>query len=1451
MRNRSRRIRSPHAMMRIAGSILILTQAVLPLREAVAYPTHPGKWTGVMAWPATAVNLVLLPGTNSNYHSRVHYWDHTNASGVPGGLWGWTPPSDANVNAGTFPDASFKNLQLEPVPLIAGQPVNIFCAGQTLLADGRELITGGSEVGEGGVRTSLFFDAVADSNGAWSVADSMEFRRWYPNNTLLPDGRVVTTTGSVAIQFLTVGGLCDGLLADTATSFVQRFPVTNASAWELPTNLVLKRSTAPFDPLPASLDAGVTNLQDNSMFMFGGADAQGQVNSAARTVTRDRAIWSADYGFYWNAMTQVPAELLVGVPGARSGSAVVKLANAGEVLMFGGLREGAGPSAELWRGTISNVTITWTKVTASGLPALHGASAVYDGALDRVFIFGGTNSISDHAPTNAKVYSVQLTSSSTASVTVATQSGTNPPGPRSYASLNRDSFQRQGTPGDVSTPHWRALLFGGHTVAGALCDTLHAMWMKSATEVVWDVITPDPGSRPVGRAHHSGSVDDGAKWLVVTGGEINPATSTNDAWVFDLACGTGGCGVAGSNHWERLPDMPLAIRGHASSAVFPEPAFPRLPEIFDPQASSAGEWTTFAGAYHWQEWYAFGFAAPRMSDVPAGLDSLRVFYAGPESPSTVLHVSRNPKRWTALPSTGDYALAGSAVMYRPGKVMKAGTRDTGPDLALGATAKIDLKAESPTWASAAPADQMIGRKNHNLVILPSGEVLVVGGGKTGVKENTTNENCVKMPQLWYPDTLAAGHWYGTNPAEFKFDSSTVRRFYHGSAILLPDARVLVAGGFDDPTQMTKADIYSPYYLFNASGNPATRPVITGWPTAVAYGHAFEMTVNPGSDTQCKAVLIRPGATTHGFDQNQRYVELTFTAGGTTPSGDRIYCGTAPADPFDAPPGDYLLFVKSQSGTPSIARWVRLGTTAPNHPTRVQDLAVVPNSYNSSDQGVDLQWSPPYRDSIASGCDVAAASQYQMRYRYGTMASWNDFASGSSVSGTPSPTAPGSPMQTVHLSGLPDGVEVHVRMITKTNASGSGDWSAMSNELLFYPNPGGSGGGGEGEYQHSRAGTGAALASIEGSFVPAEFEENTLFPRIPVGQIATDRIPLPNGPHVVGDRAQVRVSRWGSGGLSVRDVRLLAVDHIEGKAFTASSAPILGTLVPAPEVRDALGSEIATSMANGTPYDGQAGNVLKVHLDETRAGTLIVTTSGEQLADGDRSGVSIQVNDGGSWKELALVAPRELPTDAVVSVPAVGDVRLVFGRSARLHAIGRVVPVAETPARTSFAPVAAKHSGLGDVPGQMPIEGIPLNGGQSLIVEFMPPPAPEGMIRDWFLEVTGVESASRERVATGLGAFSRTETLPTEWALYPARPNPFAGTLLVPFDLPRAGEVSLEVFDLLGRRIAVLAQGVWPAGRHSIVWNGLTQVGSLAAPGIYSVRLRAGEYRSRRQVVRMP
>ena len=79
-----------------------------------------------------------------------------------------------------------------------------------------------------------------------------------------------------------------------------------------------------------------------------------------------------------------------------------------------------------------------------------------------------------------------------------------------------------------------------------------------------------------------------------------------------------------------------------------------------------------------------------------------------------------------------------------------------------------------------------------------------------------------------------------------------------------------------------------------------------------------------------------------------------------------------------------------------------------------------------------------------------------------------------------------------------------------------------------------------------------------------------------------------------------------------------------------------------------------------------------------------------------------------------------------------------------------------------------------------------------------------------------------------------EAPPTELAIVQTAPNPFADQTRVTFALPEAGAVTVEVFDALGRRVAVLVEGVLAAGTHDAVFDARALSG-----GIYLVRVSAG------------
>ena len=108
-----------------------------------------------------------------------------------------------------------------------------------------------------------------------------------------------------------------------------------------------------------------------------------------------------------------------------------------------------------------------------------------------------------------------------------------------------------------------------------------------------------------------------------------------------------------------------------------------------------------------------------------------------------------------------------------------------------------------------------------------------------------------------------------------------------------------------------AEVYSPPYLFKGP-----RPAITSAPSTIQLNSHFSVGTPDGARI-AKVTLVRLGAPTHGFDENQRYVELAFT---TIPNGIDV---TAPTSPNVAPPGHYMLFLVDTTGVPSVSAMVRI------------------------------------------------------------------------------------------------------------------------------------------------------------------------------------------------------------------------------------------------------------------------------------------------------------------------------------------------------------------------------------------------------------------------------------------------------------------------------------------------------------------------------------------------
>ena len=127
-----------------------------------------GRWDAPISWPAVAIHASVLPD------GRVMTWgrsDHTPQL--------WNPAS-----TGSFTSTA--------------RPADLFCSGHAFLPDGRLLVAGGhSGTDNQGIRDTEIFDYRTNS---WSDGPDMQNGRWYPTNTTLASGELLTLSGGDTTQ---------------------------------------------------------------------------------------------------------------------------------------------------------------------------------------------------------------------------------------------------------------------------------------------------------------------------------------------------------------------------------------------------------------------------------------------------------------------------------------------------------------------------------------------------------------------------------------------------------------------------------------------------------------------------------------------------------------------------------------------------------------------------------------------------------------------------------------------------------------------------------------------------------------------------------------------------------------------------------------------------------------------------------------------------------------------------------------------------------------------------------------------------------------------------------------------------------------------------------------------------------------------------------------------------
>ncbi len=279
--------------------------------------------------------------------------------------------------------------------------------------------------------------------------------------------------------------------------------------------------------------------------------------------------------------------------------------------------------------------------------------------------------------------------------------------------------------------------------------------------------------------------------------------------------------------------------------------------------------------------------------------------AGPARPSNLYDPAAN--QWSPLPSmlsphwgyaNGTIYTDASGGTTRQTVMVAGGVNEVQP---ITANEWLDGNNPAAGWQ---PFPQWLqARRNSNTVILPDGKLLTVGGN------NATSEydNPLLEAELYSSDpTITSGQWQTMAP-------HSIQAAYHSSAILLPDATVLLSQDDMDRSPsaaaLHKAQVYSPPYLFKGA-----QPIIKTAPASVSRGQSFDVATDRGV---ASAVLVAPGAVTHANDMHQRAIRLpvVLRSAGLT--------ATVPGSAAVVPPGYYMLFVLDSNGIPSVAKFVQV------------------------------------------------------------------------------------------------------------------------------------------------------------------------------------------------------------------------------------------------------------------------------------------------------------------------------------------------------------------------------------------------------------------------------------------------------------------------------------------------------------------------------------------------
>jgi hypothetical protein len=391
--------------------------------------------------------------------------------------------------------------------------------------------------------------------------------------------------------------------------------------------------------------------------------------------------------------------------------------------------------------------------------------------------------------------------------------------------------------------------------------------------------------------------------LLVAGGTLryDPFYGIIDTFLFDFT------GNNGNGSWSRVSSMnrgrwyPTVLtlgngRVLAVSGLDVNGNLDRNPEIY----SAFTGWSIFT-----QQTSNLNFYAHLIL-----LSSGKIFYTGAQvgvnngiSPRILTLPANFNEAIAEQPVSGledaEYGNQAASVLLPPAqdqKVMIIGGGDLG--VATNRVNIIDFKDSHPTYTTAPSLNH--ARMHHSAVILPDRTVFVCNGSS---KEEDIGEST--LPAEIYNPAMNTWTAVGTPIVN--------GRVYHSVAVLLPDGRVVIAGG--NPQRgvyENRIEIYSPAYISQ------TRPLIISAPATANYQMPITIQTNQPATNIKWVHLIRPMAPTHGLDTEQRLVDLPIKSRSGNFLSVRITNNRNLVMP-----GYYMLFIVNRNHVPSVASWIQI------------------------------------------------------------------------------------------------------------------------------------------------------------------------------------------------------------------------------------------------------------------------------------------------------------------------------------------------------------------------------------------------------------------------------------------------------------------------------------------------------------------------------------------------